>query len=106
MAELPVIEATPSSSTQDLQGPYNNLGLAELEALVTTGHGLSTTELQQIKARAILIREVQSEIHGTKRSANDDSNLSLKDYEVKYIQVKILKIRATLRDWADWKSDL
>jgi hypothetical protein len=45
MAELPVIEAIPSSSTQDLQGLYNNLGLAELEALVTTGHGLSTTEL-------------------------------------------------------------
>ncbi len=45
MAKLPVIKAIPSSSTQDLQGLYNNLGLAELEALVTTGHGLSTTKL-------------------------------------------------------------
>ena len=101
MAEPPVIEAMPASSTQDLQGLYNNLGLEELEALVTTGHGLSTTELQQIKARAILIREVQSEIHGTKRSANDNLNLSPKDYKVKYTQVKILKIWATLWDWAD-----
>ena len=45
IAKLPVIKAIPSSSTQDLQGLYNNLGLAELEALVTTGHGLSTTKL-------------------------------------------------------------
>jgi len=45
MAKPPVIKATPSSSTQDLQGLYNNLSLAELEVLVTIGHGLSTIKL-------------------------------------------------------------
>jgi hypothetical protein len=68
------------------------MGLEELTDLVTSGERLTTSDLQQIKKRATLIRETQLEVRGTKRLAeNDDldSDFSKKS-NIKYTQIKTL----------------
>jgi hypothetical protein len=74
------------------------MGLEELEELVVSGEGLTTSDLQQIKERATLIREAQLEVRGTKRPAeNDDPDSEYsKKSNIKYTQIETLQLRASL----------
>ena len=84
------------------------MGLEELKELVVSGEGLTTSDLQQIKERATLIWEAQLEVRGTKRPAeNDDPDSEYsKKSNIKYTQIETLQLRASLRQWTDWKADL
>lgn len=81
------------------------MSLEELEAVVVSGKGLTDIELRQIRDRAALIRETLDQVRGKKRSADDNIDRP-KDKDIKYTQIETLKLRATLREWSDWKFDL
>jgi hypothetical protein len=91
-------ESSLSTQSQEPLNRFSTMGLEELEELVVSGEGLTTSDLQQIKERATLIREAQLEVRGTKRPAeNDDPDSEYsKKSNIKYTQIETLQLRASL----------
>jgi Zinc knuckle len=97
----------PESQDPPAAPTYDSMSLEELDTMVASGKGLTADELRQIRDRAALIRETLDQVRGTKRRADGASiDRPSDEKDIKYTQIETLKLRATLREWSDWKSDL